>query len=205
MSRRKKGDAPPEITLPITPMLDMAFQLLMFFIFTYNPRAPEGQMDLALPTKANTSTHDQQNMSQTAESHKDPDDIDTPLDLNVRVRAQQVGFTTTVEEGTIRTDMDKLDDLKKHLKEKIFKEKAASIKEKLKDLDGKKRDEVLREELKKVAVKVQGDAKLKWKFVIEVMDACRAAGVEAFKDAGFDVTRLNVVGVSFAAPPDQGQ
>lgn len=35
--------------LPITPMLDMSFQLLAYFVMTFNPIAPEGHLDLALP------------------------------------------------------------------------------------------------------------------------------------------------------------
>jgi biopolymer transport protein ExbD len=35
--------------LPITPMLDMTFQLLAFFITTFNPTPLEGHLDLALP------------------------------------------------------------------------------------------------------------------------------------------------------------
>jgi biopolymer transport protein ExbD len=35
--------------LPITPMLDMTFQLLAFFIMTFNPTPSEGHLDLALP------------------------------------------------------------------------------------------------------------------------------------------------------------
>src|SRR5204863_9650206 len=48
--RRLKRDAPLDIVLPITPMLDMSFQLLAFFILTFRPsNALEGQMDMALP------------------------------------------------------------------------------------------------------------------------------------------------------------
>jgi biopolymer transport protein ExbD len=35
--------------LPITPMLDMSFQLLAFFIMTFKPAPTEGQLALALP------------------------------------------------------------------------------------------------------------------------------------------------------------
>ena len=35
--------------LPIVPMLDMTFQLLAFFITTFNPTPSEGHLDLALP------------------------------------------------------------------------------------------------------------------------------------------------------------
>jgi biopolymer transport protein ExbD len=44
--RRKKSEESLEI--PITPMLDMAFQLLTFFILTYHPMPTEGQFVMNL-------------------------------------------------------------------------------------------------------------------------------------------------------------
>lgn len=44
MKRRAQGD----VELPITPMLDMAFQLLTFFILTYRPAPTEGQIAMTL-------------------------------------------------------------------------------------------------------------------------------------------------------------
>jgi biopolymer transport protein ExbD len=42
-----------EIEIPITPMLDMAFQLLTFFILTYRPAPTEGQFSMnLLPAQA---------------------------------------------------------------------------------------------------------------------------------------------------------
>ncbi|MBA4063930.1 MAG: hypothetical protein C0501_09500 [Isosphaera sp.] len=50
MSRRKrKADDDVQPDLPITPMLDMSFQLLAFFIMTFNPTPTEGQIRMALP------------------------------------------------------------------------------------------------------------------------------------------------------------
>ena len=49
MGRRRTRDAPIEIVLPITPMLDMSFQLLAFFIMTFKPAPTEGQIALTLP------------------------------------------------------------------------------------------------------------------------------------------------------------
>ena len=47
---RDKGDPPVEVTLPITPMLDMSFQLLAFFVMTFqSANALEGQLDMYLP------------------------------------------------------------------------------------------------------------------------------------------------------------
>jgi biopolymer transport protein ExbD len=38
-----------EADLPITPMLDMSFQLLAFFIMTFHPAPSEGQIAMSLP------------------------------------------------------------------------------------------------------------------------------------------------------------
>ncbi len=50
-----------EIEIPITPMLDMAFQLLTFFILTYRPAPSEGQfsMNLLPPQPATEITKEQ--------------------------------------------------------------------------------------------------------------------------------------------------
>ena len=45
----KPGTDFVEPDLPITPMLDMSFQLLAFFIMTFQPKPAEGQILLALP------------------------------------------------------------------------------------------------------------------------------------------------------------
>ena len=35
--------------LPVTPMLDMSFQLMAFFVFTFRPAPTEGQIAMSLP------------------------------------------------------------------------------------------------------------------------------------------------------------
>jgi biopolymer transport protein ExbD len=50
LSRRKRPKAPAtEPDLPITPMLDMSFQLMAFFILTFKPMDTEAQLALTLP------------------------------------------------------------------------------------------------------------------------------------------------------------
>ena len=46
MSRGKRSEE--NVDVPITPMLDMAFQLLTFFILTYHPMPAEGQFVMNL-------------------------------------------------------------------------------------------------------------------------------------------------------------
>jgi biopolymer transport protein ExbD len=47
--RKRRDEAPVDVTLPITPMLDMSFQLLSFFILTFRPMPTEGQLAVNLP------------------------------------------------------------------------------------------------------------------------------------------------------------
>lgn len=44
-----KKESPIGINVPITPMLDMSFQLLSFFILTFRPMPTEGQLSIGLP------------------------------------------------------------------------------------------------------------------------------------------------------------
>ena len=47
IKRRTRQQVDPD--LPITPMLDMSFQLMAFFILTFRPMPTEAQLPLALP------------------------------------------------------------------------------------------------------------------------------------------------------------
>ena len=49
MARKKRIEAPVDIAVPVTPMLDMSFQLLSFFILTFKPMPTEGQLSINLP------------------------------------------------------------------------------------------------------------------------------------------------------------
>jgi biopolymer transport protein ExbD len=53
--RKRMQDDPTQPDLPITPMLDMSFQLMAFFILTFKPGPTEGQLALMLPREGNTA------------------------------------------------------------------------------------------------------------------------------------------------------
>jgi biopolymer transport protein ExbD len=199
--RRDRGNPEEDVTLPITPMLDMAFQLLMYFILTYHPSAMEGQMDMSMPQKATSGTPGGA-PDPMAEANPDKD-LDVPLDLNVRVQSQNgSNYTITLEEAGVNTDMGSDLNLLGNQLQRIFKDKAAGVNDALKGLEGKEWDEALKKELKKMTLKVQGDSRVELGNLMEVMDVCRMAGTRAFKEAGIDVGKLSVVGLSFASPPD---
>ncbi len=53
--RKRMQDNPTEPELPITPMLDMSFQLMAFFILTFKSGPTEGQLALLLPREGNST------------------------------------------------------------------------------------------------------------------------------------------------------
>jgi biopolymer transport protein ExbD len=173
MSRRKGKEPPSEVTLPITPMLDMTFQLLFFFIATFKlPSGMEGSMDLNLPSEATAKADELNKVDPTTTSSDEKPELQSEITISVQTQAQGAdadGISNiTIEETAGKTPVPP--PYGKDLRE---------LSDKLADIH-KTADP-------KTSFKIQGDAGLKWRGVIKVMDACRKAG--------FD-------NISFAQPPD---
>jgi biopolymer transport protein ExbD len=162
MSHRKAESAGIEPTLPITPMLDMAFQLLMFCVFNFHPSSLEGQMELAMPTDAVTQAKQREQVDQKAPSDKNQ--LEIPADLTVVVNTQLDGTNNgeishlRVEDRAGKTELNNVEELRQHLKK---------VREGVEKREG---------------IKIQGDGKLHWASVVKVMDVCREAG---FKNVSF--------------------
>jgi biopolymer transport protein ExbD len=163
----RKHAVDPELkpSVPVTPMLDMAFQLLSFFLLTFHPDAQfEVEMDLALPQKESGKAADAMLVDPTAASDKelDPQDM-TDIPTITAVAAGDAAnrgqiSSLSVEHLGNANPVSSLEDLEKALKEKF----------KASDFKG--------------AIKVRGDPQLKWSAMLEVLDACHRAG---FTRVGF--------------------
>jgi biopolymer transport protein ExbD len=163
MTTRRKPEAGPEPNLPVTPMLDMAFQLLAFFVMTYHPSDLEGQMDLSLPSENITQAKKQEDINM--EAKPDPNKaLELPANLTVIVRTQMDNVNNgrisalTLQDDAGGHPVDNLDAL------------ATELKERSKTVENKEN------------IKIQADSKLKWESVIQVMDVCQQAG---FKNISF--------------------
>jgi biopolymer transport protein ExbD len=165
MRRRRGGpeeEAEEGFKKSITPMLDMTFQLLAFFILTFHPSDLEGQMDLLLPAKEESAS---QATPRPDVLPKTEEELELEPDLTVIVRTQQDG----IHDGIISNLTVQTSSGQKSL--------------------GRDRKDLLKylKEVRKTAtnpdvIKLQGDGKLKWKAIVEVMDTCKEAG---FRDISF--------------------
>ena len=74
MSRRSH-EAGPVVSLPITPMLDMSFQLLFFFMATFNPTDREGAQILAIAQDKKAETRQETSPLAAKPENVDPNQI----------------------------------------------------------------------------------------------------------------------------------
>lgn len=202
--KRHKAEAAPEVELPITPMLDMAFQLLTFFIFTYHPSGMEGQMELSLPSKIEKAAHTADQIKPDTAPETEPE---IQLDLSVNIEPNPSdpelyglefvngNITKAIHNSRTKGVKPHEDAALKELLELLKVENARRKadferwqRDELSKIEGseraKKEDE---ERRKRFGIKVRGRTKLLWRHVVEVMDICRQAGFP---------------NVSFAPPPD---
>jgi biopolymer transport protein ExbD len=108
--KRKKSEENVEI--PVTPMLDMAFQLLTFFILTYRPMPTEGQFVMNLMPAAPATDFRAQSEAETSAANPDiPAALRT---LPTLLRAGEGGKLGRVTLGEL--EVQGMDALKKELK-----------------------------------------------------------------------------------------
>ncbi len=151
MLRRKRGDrelVSPD--LPITPMLDMSFQLMAFFILTFRPTPSEAQLALALPKEEG-------GQSQVAPSVDPTDDEDLIVQVYAADNGNIADITVAPKTGNFSLGKDP-GELFKYLRGRA---KAAE--------GDKKKPPKLRLEIAE---------RLNYQYVIKMLDEARRAGFD---------------------------
>lgn len=150
--RKRKGEAPVDVTLPITPMLDMSFQLLSFFILTFHPMPTEGQLSINLPNI---------NAADKPQEDPNPPDPDKKDEYTVTLIANSSGEIGNIsmkgptgDMGNIRGTLELFDQLKK-----IPKPAGRGA-------EG-------------VSITIEASNDLVYGRLIEVMDLCKKAGYDS--------------------------
>lgn len=96
-SQSRRPQPPEEVAFPVTPMLDMAFQLLAFFVLTFQVPSGETHLDLDLPASPLALPSEATGKGQSLTSRR----VDTDLenDLWIRVEADDLGDMKSIRLG----------------------------------------------------------------------------------------------------------
>lgn len=97
--RRPARRSPPpiEIQFPVTPMLDMAFQLLAFFVLTFQAPTAETRLDLYLPAAPAALPGSAEGRAADAPGLRT--DLDLENDLWIRAKADDLGDLASLALG----------------------------------------------------------------------------------------------------------
>lgn len=152
--RRKFRPGPPdEVVIPVAPMLDMAFQLLAFFIMTFRPPTAETHVDLYLPVAA----------------------VAMPTKSEGQARGDSARVEVEIENDLlIRAEADDLGDLKALRLGDAPLPDAAALGDRLRRYAQILGDRPLR-------VRIAADDRLRYEAAARIIAACSAAGVASLR------------------------
>ena len=100
--RRPRPGPPEEVMFPVTPMLDMAFQLLAFFVLTFQAPTDETHLDLELPVTPAALPGATGNPSDSGPAIKADSDLEN--DLWIRAEADDLGDLKRLRLGEATLD-----------------------------------------------------------------------------------------------------
>lgn len=92
-----RSGPPIEVQFPVTPMLDMAFQLLAFFVLTFQAPTAETRLDLYLPAAPAALPGSEQGRAAEAAARRS--DVDIENDLWIRAKADDLGDLASISLG----------------------------------------------------------------------------------------------------------
>ena len=158
----KNRESGGEGKLPLTPMIDIVFQLLIFFIVSTKFRVPEGELEAYLPRDEGAPT----------KRTERPEDV---KEIRVTLRVSQAGANNPNVPPTILIDNTEV-------KEKTGGNSMTWLRDKLKRYG---RDKAT---LEKLPVIIEAGPELAYKWVIGTLDMCRSIG---FAKVNFAASKRN--------------
>lgn len=180
--RRAKIEGSPgvQLSLIITPMLDMSFQILAFFIMTYHPSALEGHIPGSLTPPENSAVKGKDPVAPADpalsmdEKYLMPE-LDQAITVQVKavVKGQEDAMKRKIgDPGQIflRGNIDTAPELLERSDVVEFPKALEMLEARLKQMGGGKGN--------KNNLKIAADGGLRYQFVLQVYDAAKRAGFE---------------------------
>jgi biopolymer transport protein ExbD len=152
--RARQGESAEDIQFPVTPMLDMAFQLLAFFILTFQSPTSETRLDLYLPTVPVALPGAPGGQARVTPPKRT--ELDLENDLKIRVEADELGDLKSLRLGeTLLPNLDALAD---------------RLRRYAKVLEGRP-----------LRVRISADDRLRYETAAQIMGTCNAVGVASIR------------------------
>ncbi len=155
-ARRTRGrlQTEQEVVFPVTPMLDMAFQLLAFFILTFKPPSAETHLDLDLPATPAALPAAQKGQARPQPPRSADSDLEN--DLLVRAVAGDLGDLRAIRLG--EAALPDIESLGKRLAQYVQL------------LEGKP-----------LRVRLVADESLRYESAAQIIAVCQSAGVTSIR------------------------
>jgi biopolymer transport protein ExbD len=161
--KKRKAEKPLEtdINRVVTPMLDMTFQLLFYFVINFKPPIAEGQIDLSLPKE------------------EEGKPLQAPEDKLDQDKADEYRITAHAIPGAKSGEIDYIEFKVKDLKPdtfsgaRMYDDLKKAIQAIPKPAEGSK--------AKPPVLKIESDNRLKYSELLRLMNLCRENG---FKEVG---------------------
>ncbi|MCX7700794.1 MAG: biopolymer transporter ExbD [Gemmataceae bacterium] len=175
MSQERRPTAPDiAVALPIVPMLDLSFQILFFFMITFNPSKAEGKMSLNLPATGQAKAKDAESVDLSKPSDVD---LEIPADFVVLIRASDDSLSLALRSA------EKVDEIGmvRGLDEMSSRERQAEVNRLLDKLRAELEKRIAGKREKEGAsatdnVKIEANGKARYAMIVAVMDTCVKAG-----------------------------
>lgn len=165
--------------LIITPMLDMAFQILAFFIMTYHPSALEGHIPVSLIPPEDPAKRGQENAkTDVAPLSVSEDDLMPELNEAILVKIRAVGKGQEV--GNHLEGQPKQLFIKQatETEPQLIADVDVDFEVAFQRLDGKLKDLIKQGTAKKSDLKIECDSDLRVRYKMQVYDTCKKAGFD---------------------------
>jgi biopolymer transport protein ExbD len=165
-----------QLGLIVTPMLDMSFQLMAFFIMTYHPSALEGHIDGNLLPPTLTATKGANAMPMDLPSVDEEPGLQDVLLVVVKAATKGQNERQDGEPSRIMLKRPE------NPEPAIVADTDSTIADGLRKLTA----ELKKDASAKASIKIEADGELKHLYLMQVYDACKRAGYQ---------------NISFVAPP----
>jgi biopolymer transport protein ExbD len=158
MSRTRRRPGPleieEEVQFPVTPMLDMAFQLLAFFVLTFQAPTSETHLDLTLPATPAAMLGAARGQAAPIPARREDSDLEN--DLWIRAEADDLGELRSLRLGeAVVPDLETLGDRLRRYTQVL--------------------------EGRPLRVRLVADDRLRYEQAARVIAACASAGVAAVR------------------------